>query len=321
MDLIYTDAKRDDLGVLLAYSLDLSYGEDENDFELVLGKTEPMLEDGALIYIEGTEYGGIVSGQKYESTKDTRTNAGSTWHGILESKIIQPDPGADYLIVSGNANEVLGMLIQRLGLASLFSVCPSSEEITITGYQFARYVGGYSGIRAMLAKSGGKLKMRWVGTGVQICAEPITDYTGEPVDSDVATLSVERYGRKVNHLICLGPGELAERAVVHLYADQSGRIGNTQHYTGLEEVTAVYDYSNAESLEELRAGGVERLRELRDNDKVTVTAQEGSGLEYDVGDIIGGTDTTTGNTAKAAVVQKIVKINNGAVSVDYKTGG
>ena len=54
---------------------------------------------------------------------------------------------------------------------------------------------------------------------------------------------------------------------------------------------------------------------------MTVTVYEGSGLEYDVGDIIGGTDTTTGNTASATVAQKIVKINNGAVSIEYKTSG
>ena len=109
MDLIYTNAKRVELGVLLAHSLDLSYGTDdtENDFELVLGRSEPILEDGSVIYIDGTEYGGIVGGMRSNSMDETRTHVGRTWHGILNSKVISPDPGADYYVVDGEAHEVM----------------------------------------------------------------------------------------------------------------------------------------------------------------------------------------------------------------------
>lgn len=323
MDLIYTNPQRVELGVLLSYGLDLSFGvdENENDFELTLGKSEPVLEDGGIVYIEGTEYGGIVGGMKSSSSGETRVSIGRTWHGVLNSKVIQPDAGQDYLIVSGDANDVLAALIPRLGLASLFKAATVRSGITINRYQFHRYVKGYDGIRAMLASGGGKLKIRWTGSGVELYAEPVVDYTDRPVDGDEAMLTVERYGAKVNHLICLGKGDLKDREVIHLFVDQFGRIGSTQHYTGLEEVAEVYDYSSVESSEELRASGIERLQELRNNDKVEVTAYEGSGLEYDIGDIIGGTDTSSGNTAKATVAQKIVKINNGAVSIDYKTSG
>lgn len=321
MDLIYTNNRRVELGVLLAYSLDLSYGvdENENDFELVLGKSESRLEDGAIIYLDGTEYGGMVSGLKSSSSDETLTSVGRTGHGILNSKVIQPDPGQDYLVMSGDANEVLAALIVRMGLPDLFYAEKNSSGVIIKTYQFPRYVKGYDGIRAMLERNGAKLKMRWIQGKVLLYAAPIVDYTDQPVDGDEAALSVERYGLKVNHLICLGQGDLKDRQVLHLYVDQFGRIGETQYYTGLDEVVDVYDYSSVESIEELRANGIERFQELRNTDKVEVTAYEGSGLEYDVGDIIGGTDNTTGNTAKAAVTQKIVKINNGAVSIDYKT--
>lgn len=323
MDLIYTNPKRVELGALLAHSLDLSFGtdENENDFEIVLGKSEPVLEDGAIIYIEGTEYGGIVGGMRSSSTDDVRTHLGRTWHGIVNDKVICPDPGADYFIVSGEANEVIGEIIDRLGLGGLFKARTASSGINITRYQFARYVRGYDGLRAMLSSVSAKLKMTWSGTFLEMYAEPIVDYTDQPVDGDEATLTVERYGDKVNHLLCLGSGILADRMVLHLYVDQFGRIGSTQYYFGLEEITEIYDYSSAASLEELRENGVKQLEDLRNNDKVELTTNEGSGLEYDIGDIIGGTDTTTGNTASAVVTQKIVTINNGVVSINYKTSG
>ena len=321
MDLIYTNAQRVDLGILQSYALDLSFGEDgnENDFEIILGKSEPALEDGAFVYIEGTEYGGIVGGMKSNSTDEIRTNFGRTWHGVLNSKIVEPDPGADYFTISGDANECLAVMVARLGLSELFTVSGDLSGIAIKSYKFARYIKGYDALRAMLASAGAKLKMLWTSAGVLLYAEPIVDYTSAPIDGDEAIIKVERYGDKVNHLICLGSGDLAARQVVHLYVDQFGRISETPYYTGIAEIADTYDYSNAKDVEELRSGGVKRLEELRANDKVEVLADDGVSVEYDVGDIIGGTDTYSKNTAKATITQKIVRIDNGAVSIDYKT--
>ena len=106
MDLIYTNSKLIDQGVLDNYAFDLSFGASENDFELTLG-INPILESGAMTYIEGTEYGGIVDGRKTTTNGETITYVGRTWHGILNSKIIEPDTGEDYLVVSGDANEVM----------------------------------------------------------------------------------------------------------------------------------------------------------------------------------------------------------------------
>lgn len=322
MDLIYTNARKVDQGTLLAYSLDLSFGEDqtENDFELTLGNTEPTLEDNSVIYIEGTEYGGIVDGMKSNTDSETTIHIGRTWHGILNSKVIQPDSGADHLTVSGDANVVLAFLIVRLGLSGLFVAAESLSGINIAGYKFNRYCMGYDGIRAMLAANGAKLKIRWENRCVVLSAEKIADYTASPVDGDIAPLTVERHGNKVNHLICLGRGELAEREVIHLYVDQFGRIGNAQVYTGLDEFVDVYDNSGAESLDELRKGGIERLEELRDNDKIEVSINEGFDITYDICDIIAARDNKSGNTANATVIQKIVKINNGTINIEYKTG-
>ena len=321
MDLIFTDSSGADVGVFPAYSFDMSFGESENDFEIILDADEASLEDGAFIYIEGTEYGGINDGLKTSTNGETVTYKGRTWHGIINSKIISPNAGANYYTVSGEANSVLSSLISRLGLTSLFSAALDDSGITISKYQFARYCKGYDGIRAMLAAVNAKLKIEWKDRKVYLSAVPVADYTEAPIDGDIATLTVEKHQNKVNHLICLGKGELSAREVIHLYADQFGNIGNSQYYTDFDEICDVYDNSNAESSEDLRKGGIERFKELMHVDKAEVSLTESSGLSFDIGDIIGATEYKTGITVKEKVSQKIVKINSGIINFEYKTGG
>lgn len=320
MDLIYTDAKRADCGVLTAYAFDLSFGAAENDFEMTLGADEAVLETGAFVYFEGTEYGGMVGGIKAITNGESITYTGRTWHGILNSKVIQPTSGENYFAVSGEANAVLSTLIARLGLSALFVAAEESSGVNISGYQFSRYCKAYDGIRAMLAANNAKLKIAWKDRSVVLSAAPIVDYTELPVDGDIATLSVEQYKDKVNHLICLGKGELAAREVIHLYVDQFGRIGDVQFFFGLDEITDTYDNSNVESSEELRKGGVDRLKELRNNDKAEIALLEADGLAYDIGDIVGASERKSSLNVAASVTQKIVKFKNGAISTEYKTG-
>lgn len=317
MDLIYTDENHIDQGVLTAYAFDLSFGADENDFEMTLGANEPALSDGSFAYIEGTEYGGTVDGIKASTNSDTVTYKGRTWHGLLNSKVIEPDAGESYLIVSGDANELLAMLVDRLGLAGL---CVAAEElsgINIRNYKFHRYCKGYDGIRDMLGDNGAKLKIAWKNRAVQLSAVPVVDYTDSPADSDTASLNVEKYSKKVNHLICLGRGDLAEREVIHLYVDQFGNIGDEQYYFGLDEFMDTYDNSNSE---DLRQDGISHFKSLRNNDKSEFSPKNSNGIPYDIGDIVGASEIRTGITVAAVVTQKIIKIKNGVVSTEYKTG-
>lgn len=318
MDLIFTNAKRVDQGVLSTHSFDLSYGAEENDFELTIGTNESTLESGAFIYIEGTEYGGTVDGLKAITNSETTTYMGRTWHGIINSKVIQPDNGKDYLVVSGDANEVLSFLVARLGLSGLFVAAEGLSGVSISGYQFHRYCKGYDGIRAMLAASGAKLKIARQNRSVVLSAEPIADYTDSPVDGDIATLTVERHEKKVNHLICLGKGDLAAREVIHLYVDQFGRIGDVQYYFGLDEICETYDNNSSD---DLRSDGIAKLTELLNTDKAEIALSQTEGLTYDIGDIVGATEYNSRISVAEKVTQKIVKINNGVVSTEYKTGG
>ena len=318
MDLTYTNANRVDQGVLAAYVFDLSFGAAENDFEITMGIDDPLLEFGSVVYIEGTEYGGMVDGIKSSTNGKTITYKGRTWHGTMNSKVIQPDSGKDYLIVSGDANEILSMLIARLGLSELFVAAEYASGISVKDYQFTRYCKGYDGIRAMLESANAKLKVVWKDRSVHLSAVPIVDYTAAPVDRDIATLKVEQNQHKVNHLICLGKRELAARKVIHLYVDQFGRISETQYYTGIDEITETYDNPNTDNL---KSDGLLALGAMRISDKAEITISETEGLSYDIGDIVGATEYRSGVIVAETVTQKIVKINNGVVSTDYKTGG
>ncbi len=320
MDLIYTDANRADQGVLKTHAFDLSFGKDENDFELVLGADEPVLEYGAIAYIEGTEYGGEVGAKRTSTNSETIIYKGRTWHGILNSKVIEPDTGESHLVVSGDANEILSMLLDRLRLSELFVAVDNLSGINISGYKFSRYCKAYDGIRAMLSKNGAKLKITWEGRYVHLSAEPIADYTESPLDGDTATLTVERHEKKVNHLICLGRGEGAEREILHLYVDRFGNIGSSQYYTGIDEIIDTYENVNVESVVELEECGIDRLTELRNNDTAEIDLPELQGISYDIGDIVGASEIKSGVSVSAAVSQKIVKIKNGVVSTEYKTG-
>ena len=317
MDLIYTNSKRVDQGVLSAYAFDLSYGASENDFAIVIGTAEAMLDYGSFVYMEGTEYGGIVDAKKVTTNSESITYMGRTWHGVLNSKIIEPNSGENYFTVSGDANEILALLIVRMGLSELFTAKNEAAGVDIGKYQFHRYCKGYDGIADMLSDHGLKLKMMWKNQTVELSAVPIDDYSKNPIDGDTTTVTVEQHEKKVNHLVCLGKGELAEREVIHLYVDQNGNIGDTQYYTGVDEVTDKYENSNTE---DLRSDAVKRFKELRDNDKAEITLPENNVLTYDIGDIVEASDVQTGVSATASVTQKIVRISNGAISTEYKTG-
>ena len=122
----------------------------------------------------------------------------------------------------------------------------------------------------------------------------------------------------MNHLVCLGKGDLAEREVIHLYADQFGRIGDVQYYFGLDEICEPYDNSSSE---DLRSDGIAKLKELQNTDTAEISLPQSESMTYDIGDIVGATEYNSRISVAEKVTQKIVKINNGVVSTEYKTGG
>lgn len=316
MDLIYTNAEKEDVGVLLAYEMDLAFGADENNFECTVSRETNPCDAGCYLYINGTEYGGMIDAVKTDTASDDVVYTGRTWHGILNSKVIEPDAGEDYLVLNGEANAVIGTLISRLGLTDLFAADTAASGVTIKSFKMDRYIEGYNGIKKMLSRFGGKLRMAYTNGVVTLSAAPVVDYT-EGVDSDFVDFTAKQVQNKVNHLICLGGGDLAARTVKHLYADASGNISQTQTLTGINEYAAVYDYPNAASDEELISYGTDRFKELLNQDELNVTFDDDTDESYDIGDIVGATDNVSGVRISVAITKKIVSIKNGLIAISY----
>lgn len=316
MDLIYTNSNMVDQGVLQDYELDLAFGADENNLECRVQAVNHCCEAGSCLYIEGTEYGGIVD--SIESNTDTKevVYRGRTWHGILNSKVLQPDNGEAYLVVSGEANAVIGSLLERLALTDLFEASADDSKLTIKSYKMNRYIQGYDGIMKMLGTVDGKLKVSFNGSKVVLSAAKVHDYTqDEEFDADQVSFTALRNYKGVNHLICLGSGQLAERMVVHLYADSEGNISQTQTQFGLDEVCAIFEYSNIESEEDLIQQGKDEFKTLKASDEISIDCDADSAA-YDVGDIIGAVDNITGLSAHTTIAKKIVTIKNGRITVN-----
>jgi len=320
MDLIYMNSSKEDVGVLLDYELDMAFGKDENNFECKLQANAHCCEAGYFLYMEGTEYGGIVDGIRNDTANSEVTYSGRTWHGILNSKVIQPDSGKAYLTVSGEANAVIGALLERMTLTSLFQASTEVSGLTISSYQMPRYIAGYDGISKMLDTVGAKLKFTFSGGMVILSAVPKYNYANdEEFDSDLVDFKIQKNYKTVNHLICLGSGELENRMVIHLYADASGNISRTQTLFGADEHAAVFNYSNVESEEELIKEGTAELLALWEQNKLEINFGDDSD-SYDVGDVVGAYDNVTNISVIATITKKIVAIQDGYITISYEVG-
>lgn len=314
MELVVTDSTGRDAAMLDDFELDLAYGDDGNDFALsCVYKIEP----GALAYIDGTDYGGVVDtdGAEVSRSGRRRTYSGRTWHGVLASKVLEPNTGTDYLDVSGEANVVLLSLIARMGLSGMFTAPLSDSGIRVS-HRFERYTDGWSGVRKMLKASGARPEMVIRRGFVELSAVPIKDHTSE-VDSDIMSFDITRTHRTYNHLICLGSGELATRAVVHWYADAAGNVSRVQSLFGLDEIAAVYDYSNADA-EELEEEGCKKLAKMQGQGSIKVRVD--TSVEFGVGDTVSARDNEFGVTVSADVARKVVKVSHGVAKVEYEMG-
>jgi len=320
VEVMYTDANRLPQGSLEKYSIDLELGGD-NDFEAQMNVRNHCMSSGCIWYIKDEEYGGIVDNVKVDTEKSKVYYSGRSWRGILEKKVIRPDTGKDYLVVSGDANDILALLIRRCDLVDLFAVPGTSSGIQISNYQFPRYVDAYSGIVKMLSSVGAKLKIVYndKDSCVNISAVQIEDLSKKYEYSDDYGMKIiiEKKTGGVNHLICLGAGELAARTVIDLYVDKTGEITEKQSYFGEYEIAETYDYGNSESVAELKEKGIEHLKELKSSDSVSASFSK---LDVDIGDIVGGRNRATGILLKEQVTQEIVKIKNGIETITYKVG-
>lgn len=316
MDLVLCDGSFSDQKVMGGYTLDLAFGKDENDFQI----TVPINEDlpiGWYVYYAETEWGGIIDSREIDATGETpkRIYSGRTWHGMLSHSILCPDAGQDYLSYSGDLNAIIAAAIARLGLGSVFCAAEEPCGITASG-NYERYIDAYSGLRKVCRSKGCRLKVSKRSQGlVELSAVPLETHE---LDSDQYTFSIKDDARPVNHLVCLGKGELRNRAVIHLFADTNGAISQTQTFFGAAHVGEVYDCSNSET-DDLLEQGIDKLSEYQDSSSCELVLADG--LRFEIDDIINATSVETGIQIITSIAKAIVTmLADGTFEVSYEVG-
>ncbi|MDB6496947.1 hypothetical protein PMN81_03580 [Bifidobacterium pseudocatenulatum] len=214
--------------------------------------------------------------------------------------------------MSGTIGTLLRTVISRIGLQDIITVTEGTSKTA--RWQFDRYCDAWSGLSKMLRASGLRLRITAAQNGVAVDAPPITA-AGDLIDSDLIDFDATLASHPINHLICLGKGELKDRIVVHWYADQKGTLSHTQTIKGADERTSVYELSNADAAE-LETKGKTKLQELRDTGSIDVDVTDG--IDLDVGDTVTGRDNTTGIKVTAEITKKIIKIEDGISTVTYE---
>ena len=317
--LIVSDPSGTELRELLFSSYDFEVGKEENSFEIRIKRQEyEYIPDRARIYIPGTEYGGLFRKLSTNTKEYIICPGGITWRGMMQKKIIEPLAGQDYATDSGELNSIIRSRVQS-ALPGLFIGSSENTGVSVTNFQYDRYCTLEAGLTKLLKSKGYRLNIEYsqASKAVVVSAVPIVNYSNSVEFSSDLRLNyiMSMQGDGVNHLICLGQGELANRVVYHLYADKDGNITNTPYYTGIDEVAEIYDYAGAE-LEDLIQGGTERLKDLMNENEFQIIVHPD--MEIAIGDIVGGRDYLSGMTMRSPIAGKIVKWENGFKSIEYK---
>lgn len=317
MDLILATYDGQELSVM-NYDFDMDLGG-TNDFQINASYASWIddIDIGKRIYIPGTEYGGIIKYIQSATESGNIILKGYTWRGYLDKRILRPPSGSDYYTVSGELNSILRSVINIPNF-----VVPSVSTGINVSYQFNRYVSVLSGLEAMLRTVGFRLDIQYVQTqaggyvSVQAVKAALYGDTVEYSQDSMINFVSSDNQMGVNHLICLGTGELKNRLVVDLYADANGNVSQNQTITGINEIVETFDNSGAES-ETLIETGTKRLKELISKKTFDASIKKVE-QELFIGDIVTGQDYITGNRVTKPIVEKIVKRSNGVMSIDYK---
>jgi hypothetical protein len=316
--IVVADANGAELRSLLFTEYDFEVGDDDNTFLVTCLRSEwETIYDGSRIYIPNTEYGGLFKRLKTNTKNGTISAGGYTWRGMLQNKVLCPEAGDDYATDSGELNAIIGSRVSA-AFPGLFVGSNESTGIEVD-YQYNRYVTLYDGLKAMLKSVGYKMRISYnMETGkVIVEAVPIVDYSSQiEYSSDMnANYYMTKEGTGVNHLVCLGNGELKDRVVVDLFVDENGNISETQTFFGADEIAQVYDYAGA-ARDDLIQSGTDQLKQLRNQNSFRIDLETVTDVE--IGDIVGGRDYTSGMRMTAPITTKVVTWRNGFETTEYK---
>lgn len=278
------------------------------------------------IFAPGTEYGGIIRGVNPVTEDGIIKLKGPTWRGILDQQPIFEDANT-YFYLDGEANSVLSERIAALGLNDLFVVDPGDSGIYFSNYKVPLQSMLMTAFSDALYELNARLDIKYIkgdanGCGyVMLSVKAVEDHseTIEISEDGNVKLNILDYRGGVNHMVCLGGGELESRSRVDLYAWPDGTIKKTQYYTGIQRNCMYYENSNADTVEELEEDGRKKFEDVKNYKQLRISV---SNLDLELGDIVGGRERITGITMKSPVVRKILTVTGrGRESIQYKLKG
>lgn len=317
MNIIIADENGDEIRSLLFDTYDFEVGHESNDFQIVIKREEyETIPKKARIYIPDTELGGLFRQLETGTEQGVICPGGITWRGMMTRKIIRPPSGSDYATDSGELNAIIKAKVEA-AFPGLFIGVSTSTGVSVN-WQYERYCTLEDGLKKLLQSVDYRLDLRYSQADKAVIAQavPIVDYS-ESIEfsSDLrVNYQMQQQGDGVNHLICLGKGELKNRVVRDLYIDQNGNVSTTQYYTGIDEIAEVYDSGGSE-VSDLIKNGTERLISVANKDVFNIKVDPE--IEVAIGDIVGGRDYLSGMTMAAPVWSKIIKYQAGMTSIEY----
>lgn len=310
MDMIAFNAEFDEIGRIDPLDLDIEAGGDN-----IITLMHDIEMYGA--YIPETEFGGPLEMVKTDSGSKIIKYTGSTWRGLLAKKVLEPAAGAAYFTTAaGDANAIL---IQLIGdrFDGRIRASTIAANIEIPAHQYSRYCTLLEGIEEICRENGLRLALyadrvdnKVTCTASLVAAQVLDEVYGE---DNRYKMTWTDDGTGINHLICLGRGELENRTVLHLYADASGTISTTQTITGFAEREEVYDYGSIEDDDDLEKEGRKHFRDLLSSKKLEVIEIPAG---YNIGDSVTG--RKDGFQITAPIDRIIVKLKNGVYSAEYR---
>ena len=313
MDIVRADSNRTELGFLNKIKIDIDVGVD-NDFEIQTAIANNCLNVGDYFYIEGSEYGGVVRDITVDTTNNLIKYMGTTFRGLLEERIIEPLSGQAYRTVSGNSASIISQLLAECDLDYIF-VADSSASVSITSFQFDRYCTVLEGLNKMLKSVDHRLSISYQEGVCYLGAVAIVDHSDSMEFSEDGNVTfVITKKTPPTHMLCLGGGELEVRTVVNLYLQADGSIGTTEHYTGKDKITYLYDFVSSDDLE---ADGREQYAELLEPEEMEMNIED---IDVELYDIVGGREYITDTYLSREVTQKIIVIENDRMVISYKVG-
>ena len=337
MDLIYTawdfaNNGNDPIesGVLKRGTFDCDI-DDGNDFSFLssydVGDDPylPMLID-QYIFLEGTEYGGLVTNRKIDKQARTIELSGLTFRGYLDTKVVIVPSGRDFYTVNADLRSVIRELFRDCYMPSHW-IIDDVSNITVT-YQFDRYCTLSKALNDLCEKYKLKMMFRHENDGIHFSIVKLDNLTREvelsKEDYDHISLTITQKGDYPNFMIALGKGELQAREV--LYLSSLGGV-NLSSRDAIYEGARIITYENTSS-DNLLTDATNKFNELMANfvaseyGSYITTAEINSyddSIELDIGDIVNIFEPIFSVRLSVKITGKLIrKVNQDKEVITYK---